>query len=256
MIIHVVAPINTPITTLVIVPIAIPRNIPIATSAVIPVITPATESAKTRGKEILVEPVRTKVHPKVISEASKKDMEEILKIIKKSDYNVVEQLGKIPSKISMLALLLCFEAHAKALVKFHKTAHVPQETSTDQFEYCVASLIADNGLGFSDIDLTPRGRKHNDALHVSIECRGTTLAHVLVDTGSSLNVLPKKALDRLDCEGLTLKPSNIVERAFDGSKRMVHGGVDIHIKVYSQTFNSTFYVMDIHPSYSCLLGQP
>ena len=77
------------------------------------------------------------------------------------------------------------------------------------------------GLGFSDADLTAKGRNHNDALHVSIECRGTTLAHVLVDTGSSLNVLRKKALDRLDCEGLVLKPSNIVVRAFDGSKRMV-----------------------------------
>ena len=64
-----------------------------------------------------------------------------------------------------------------------------------------------------------------------------------------MNVLPKNALDRLDCEGLTLKPSNI-----DGSKRMVHGEVDIPIKVGSQTFDSTFYVMDIHLSYSCLLG--
>ena len=91
-------------------------------------------------------------------------------------------------------------------------------------------------------------------MHVSVEYRGITLGNVLVDTGSSLNVLPKKALDRLDCEGLTLKPSNIVVRAFDGSKRMVHGEVDIPIKVGTQTFYSTFYVMDIRPSYSWLLG--
>ena len=77
-------------------------------------------------------------------------MEEILKIIKKSDYNVEEQLGRTPSKISMLALLLFSEAHAKALVKFQKSAHVRQETSVDQFENCVASLTVDNGLGFSD----------------------------------------------------------------------------------------------------------
>ena len=117
-------------------------------------------------------------------------------------------------------------------------------------------LTTDNGLGFSDADLTPKGRKHNDALHVSVEFRGTTLAHVLVDTSSSLNVLPKKALDIMDCEGLTLKPSNIVVRAFDGSKRMVHGEVDVPIKVSSHTFDSTFYVMDIKLSYSCLLGRP
>ena len=97
--------------------------------------------------------------------------------------------------------------------------HVPQETSSDQFKDCVVSLTADNGLGFSDADLTPKGRKHNDVMYVSIECIGTNMAHVLADTGSSLNVLPKKALDRLDCEGLTLKPSNIVVRAFDGRPR-------------------------------------
>ena len=131
-----------------------------------------------------------------------------------------------------------------------------QETFAYQFQDCVASLMVDNGLGFSDADLTLRGRKHNDELHVSVEYRGKTLAHVLVDTGSSLNVLPKKALDRLDCEGLTLKPSNIVVRAFDGSKRMVPGEVDIPIKVGTQTFNSTFYVMNTCPSYSCLLGRP
>ena len=98
----------------------------------------------------------------------------------------------------MLALLLCSKAHAKTLVKFMKYAHVPQETFADQFENCMANLTVDNGLGFSDADLTPKGRKHNDALHASIECRGTTLAHVMVDTGSSLNVLPKNSLDGLN----------------------------------------------------------
>ena len=90
----------------------------------------------------------------------------------------------------------------------------------------MASLTAEIGLSFFDTDLTSKGRKHNDALHVSVKCKGTTLAHVLVDTGSSLNVLPKKALDRLDCEGLTLKPSNTIVRAGDGTKRMGHGEVD------------------------------
>ena len=134
--------------------------------------------------------------------------------------------------------------------------HVPQETTTDQFENCVASLTADNGLGFSDADLTPVGRNHNKVLHVSIECKGTTLAHVLVDTESSLNVLPKGALDRLEYDSFVLKPSDIVVRAFDGSKRMVLGEVDLPIKVGSQFFNSNFYDMDIRLAYSCLLGRP
>ena len=81
---------------------------------------------------------------------------------------MVDKLGQTPSKISMLSMLLCSKVHAKALIAFLKTAHVSQETSADQFKDCAASLTAKIGLGFSDVDLTPKGRKHNDALHVSI----------------------------------------------------------------------------------------
>ena len=82
-----------------------------------------------KGKRILEVPVRMTAHAVVIPETTQKEMDEILKIIRKSD--VVEQLGQTPSKISMLALLICSEAHAKALIKFLKATHVAQETSTD-----------------------------------------------------------------------------------------------------------------------------
>ena len=154
----------------------------------------------------------------------------------------------------MLSLLLCSKAHAQALVKFLKFAHVTQEISADQFENYVSSLTNDNGLGFSDVDLTPEGKNHNKALYVSIECRGTTLDHVLIDKGSSLNFLLKGALDRLDCEGVVLKPKDIIVRAFDGSKRMVHGEANLPIRVGSEVFESTFYVIHILPAYSYLLG--
>ena len=54
---------------------------------------------------------------------------------------------------------------------------------------------------------------------------------------------------------VVLRPSNIIVRAFNGSKIMVHGEVNLLIKVDSQIFESTFYVMDIRPTYSYLLGR-
>ena len=105
-IIFVSAPIDEVVTT----PIIIPTNTP---------------AAETRGKSIQVELVQTKAQSLTIPETSKKEMEEILKIIKRIDYDVVEQLGQTSSKIFVLALLLCSEAHAKVLVKFLKIAHVP-----------------------------------------------------------------------------------------------------------------------------------
>ena len=100
-------------------PTIISTNTPTDKAVTTPVITPTdTHAAKlteTQRKGVLVESVKTKTQSLAIPETSRKEMEEILKIIKRSDYDVFEQLGKTPSKISMLDLLLCAEAHAKAL---------------------------------------------------------------------------------------------------------------------------------------------
>ena len=104
-----------------------PASVPTAIPDQVPILTPVTESSDARGKGITIDvPAQTEVLKKITVEASKQEMKEILKIIKKRDYNIVEQLGQTPSKISMLSLLLCSEAHAKALITFLKTAHVPQ----------------------------------------------------------------------------------------------------------------------------------
>src|ERR1051325_10385947 len=60
----------------------------------------------------------------------------------------------------------------------------------------------------------------------------------------------------LGYDRLVLKPSDIIVRAFDGSKRIVLGELILPVKVGSQTFDSTFFVMDIRPAYSCLLRRP
>ncbi|XP_058746156.1 uncharacterized protein LOC131619029 [Vicia villosa] len=153
-------------------------------------------------------------------------------------------------------LLLCSETHRNALLRLLSTAFVPPEISVNQLEGVVSNINAGNGLGFTDAYLLSEGRNHNRALHISVECKGTMLSRVLVDTGSSLNVLPKFSLMRLDYSGVEIRPSELTVRAFDGSKRLVFGEVDLPIMIGPQLFTITFFVMDIHPSYSCLLGRP
>lgn len=117
-------------------------------------------------------------------------------------------------------------------------------------------ISVQNGLGFTDSDLPVEVQIHNKALHVSIECKGTTLSRVLVDTGSSLNVLPKSALMKIDYSGVEIRPSDLHVRAFDDSQRLVFGEVDLPIKMGPQIFIATFFVMDIHPAYYYFLGRP
>lgn len=77
-----------------------------------------------------------------------------------------------------------------------------------------------------------------------------------MDIFSSLNVLPKCSLSKLTIEGLVMKPNELIVRAFDGSRRTVIGEVDIPIKIGPCTFFITFFIMDINPTYRCLLGRP
>lgn len=76
-----------------------------------------------------------------------------------------------------------------------------------QFEGVVNNISTSLTLGFSDEELPTEGRNYNKALHIYIECVYTVLSRVWVDTGSSLNVMPKGSLYKLTIEGLVMKPS-------------------------------------------------
>jgi hypothetical protein len=184
------------------------------------------------------------------------DAVEFLKLIKKSDYKVVDQLHQTPSKISILSLLLNSRAHREALLKVLAQAHVTQSITVDQFDGVVANITACNTLSFSGEELPEDGQNHNRALHISVKCKDDALARVLVDTGSSLNVMPKRTLAKLSYQGPAMKPSALVVKAFDGSRRTVIGEVELPILIGPHVFPINFQVMDINPAYSCLLGRP
>ncbi|GAU39246.1 hypothetical protein TSUD_396930 [Trifolium subterraneum] len=184
------------------------------------------------------------------------DSDEVLKMIKRSEYKIVDQLLQTPSKISILSLLMNSDAHRKALMKVLDQAYIDHDVTLGQFGSIVGNVIACNNLSFSDEELPERGRDHNLALHISVICKFDSLSNVLVDTGSSLNVMSKITLDKLAYRGAPLRPSALIVKAFDGSRKSVIGEIDLPISVGPYEFQITFQVMDIRASYSCLLGRP
>ena len=120
----------------------------------------------------------------------------------------------------------------------------------------MSNITACNSLGFNDEDLTEEGRDHNKALNITVSCGNDALASVLLDTGSSLNIMPKSTLARLSFQGTPMRASEVIVKAFDGSKKAVIGEVDLPVTIGPHTFQITFQVMDIQAAYSCLLGRP
>ncbi|XP_004491697.4 uncharacterized protein [Cicer arietinum] len=193
---------------------------------------------------------------KVENEVSNEKAQEFLQIIKQSEYKIVDQLNHTPTRISLLSLLMNSESHRKLLMKILNEAHVTHDITVDKFGGIINNITANNHLTFTDDELPTEGRGHNKALHISVMCLDHIMSRVLIDNGSSLNVISKSTLAKLPCDGTYMRPSPMVVRAFDGSRREVMGEIDLPVQIGPVTFEITFHVMDIVPAYSCLLGRP
>ena len=141
---------------------------------------------------------------------------EFLKFIKHSEYSIVEQLHKLPTKISLLALMLNSEPYRKAMLKVLKQAYVPHNALIDKIDRLVGNIMIDNYILFSDDEIPPNGRGSTKALHITTKVKDCTLPKVLIDNGSSLNVMPLSTLIRLPVDRSYMKHSRTMVRAFDG----------------------------------------
>ena len=158
-------------------------------------------------------------------------MDDILKIIKMSDYRIVDQLLQTPSKISILALLMNSSAHRESLMRVLDQAFVESEMSLDQFSSVIGNITSCNNLSFCDDELPDEGRNHNLAPHISMNCKNDSLSNVLIDNGSALNVIPRSNLMKLKYQGTLMRSSGIIVKAFDGSRKSVIGEVDLPIHI-------------------------
>ncbi|RDX65058.1 hypothetical protein CR513_56318, partial [Mucuna pruriens] len=182
------------------------------------------------------------------------EAEEFLKLIQNNEYEVLDQMNKTPTHI--LSLLLNLESHRSLLLKVLNEAHVPQDITIERFGGIVNNNTSRGHITFSEEEVPAEGRMHNQPLHISVKCGDYMIARVLIDNGSSLNILPKSTLDKLCSVNSQLRASSVVVRAFDGSKRDVMREITLSIYVGPTLFDIVFKVIDIYPACSCLLGRP
>ncbi|KAI5436101.1 hypothetical protein KIW84_022517 [Lathyrus oleraceus] len=148
------------------------------------------------------------------------------------------------------------EPHREALQRVLDMAYVDHDVTIKQFNSIVANITACNNLSFCDDDLPEEGKDHNLDLHISMNCKDDSLSNVLVDTRLSLNVFPKSTLAKLSYQGPPMRQNGVLVKAFYGSRKTMIGELELPIKIGPSDIQITFQVMDIHPSYSCLLGRP
>ncbi|KAJ6974614.1 hypothetical protein NC653_030665 [Populus alba x Populus x berolinensis] len=210
------------------------------------------EWRKEKGKEV----VDLDKAPEVNKPVTEEESNEFLKLIKHSEYCIVDQLKKTPARISLMSLILSSEPYRNALQKVLNEAYVPQDIEHKTMEHLVGRIHATNYLYFTADEIDAEGIGHNKPLYITVRCKDCLVGKVLVDNGSALNVLPKHILEEMPIDESHMKPSTMMARAYDGSPRPILGTLEVELYVGPQMFLVTLQVMDIHPSYSMLLGRP
>ncbi|XP_027182027.1 uncharacterized protein LOC113780423 [Coffea eugenioides] len=181
---------------------------------------------------------------------------DFLKRLKRSEYNVVEQLNKMPAQISILDLLFSSDLHRDALLEVLTKARIPKDISVDNFSHIVGNVLTAKQITFSDEELPAEGTGHNKALYVAVRCNEKMLSKVLIDNGSALNICPCSTLVKLGLQDVKLKPSETVVRGFDGAQREPIGEVNLVVEMGLAQFQLACQVMHFPSIYNVLLERP
>ena len=74
---------------------------------------------------------------------------------------------------------------------------------------------------FTENDFSLEERDHHKALFIKTEVKGKLTCCVMVDNGSTINVCSLKILPKMRLTEADLKPSEVVIKAYDDTKRPV-----------------------------------
>ena len=118
-------------------------------------------------------------------------------LLKRSEYQIIEQLREAPHYSSMLSLILTSDTHRNAFLKVLNESHISDGISVDKFADIVGNVSTFNIISFFDEEMGPKGIGHNKAMHQTVKSTRIILSQVLVDNGSAVNVCPLSTIKRM-----------------------------------------------------------
>ncbi|CAL8095480.1 unnamed protein product [Prunus armeniaca] len=144
------------------------------------------------------------------------------------------------------------EAAAVALMNISEESNSQCFTTQPQRSF----LGNDNAIVFTDEDMEVPYPDHRRPLYLEGQINDVFIRRALVDTGSSVNILP---LSVLTAAGIPL--SKIVQSqtnisGFGNKSEVTVGHLQVHLKVGPIRSLTKFYVVDVDVAYHALLGRP
>ena len=143
-----------------------------------------------------------------------------------------------------------------------RKAHMRSIRSTDMGEIQAVSKLPriDTTITFSDSDLEGCQHPHDDPLIVRAIVANTTVHRVLVDDGSSTDIIFASTFDKMGIGREKLEPVNTHLRGFSGEKVLPLGSIQLVLTLgeppCQATTTARFLIVDAPLAYNMLLGRP
>ena len=143
-----------------------------------------------------------------------------------------------------------------------RKAHLRSIRSEEIAEVQAVSKLPrlDTSIMFFDSDLEGCQHPHDDPLVIRAVVANKTVHRVLVDNGSSADIIFASAFDKMDIRRERLEPVGTHLRGFSGEKVLPLGSIQLVLTLgdppCQATTTARFLVVDAPSSYNMLLGRP
>ena len=143
-----------------------------------------------------------------------------------------------------------------------RKAHLRSIRSADMGEIQAVSKLPriDTTITFSDSDLEGCQHPHDDPLVVCTIVANTTVHRVLVDNGSSADIIFASAFEKMGIGREKLEPASTHLRGFSGEKVLPLGSIQLVLTLgeppCQATTTARFLIVDAPSAYNMLLGRP
>ena len=143
-----------------------------------------------------------------------------------------------------------------------KKAHLRSIRPRETLEVQTVSKLPrlETTITFSDIDMEGCQHPHDDPLVIKIILANKMIHKVLVDNGSSVDIIFASAFDKMGIKREKLEPVNACLRGFSGERVLPLGSVQLVLTLGDPPCQATttvrFLIVDAPSAYNMLLGRP
>ncbi|XP_010412729.1 PREDICTED: uncharacterized protein LOC104699079 [Camelina sativa] len=109
-------------------------------------------------------------------------------------------------------------------------------------------------ISFTSEDAKGIQHPHSDPLVIEVSMGDFDVERVLVDTGSTVNVICWQTLDKMGVTPEQLKPESRTLTGYDGVVKLLMGDVKLQVRAGGLSWKTKFVVIVAPPVYNAILG--